>query len=147
MTVVIRMKRSGRKNRPCYRISVAERRSPRDGRTLESIGLYDPIAPSKEKQLTLDAERARFWIAKGAQPSETVASILKREGVLESTDTGPRRRPGRKTPTKTSAARKAAKAARVEAKTARRAARVEAAAQARKAAKAAAEAEAGESEG
>ena len=45
MAVVIRMKRSGRKNRPCYRISVADSRDPRDGRTLESLGLYDPIAP------------------------------------------------------------------------------------------------------
>ncbi len=53
MTVVIRMKRTGRRNRPCYRISVADRRFPRDGRTLENLGLYDPISSNPEAQVTL----------------------------------------------------------------------------------------------
>ncbi|MFT4648357.1 MAG: small subunit ribosomal protein S16 [Glaciecola sp.] len=81
MAVVIRMKRTGRKNRPCYRISVADSRSPRDGRTLETLGLYDPVAPSKEAQVRVDVDRARFWLTSGAQPSETVRSLFKRSGV------------------------------------------------------------------
>jgi len=120
MTVVIRMKRSGRRNRPCYRISVADRRSPRDGRTLENLGLYDPIAAG-ESQLTLDVERARHWLEHGAQPSETVRSIFKRSGVYEGKPEPKKRdRSGRKQVTKRGTRRKAAKAARTEAKTARR---------------------------
>jgi len=115
MTVVIRMKRTGRKNRPCYRISVADRRAPRDGSTLESLGLYDPIAPNVEAQLTLDVERAKYWVGQGAQPSETVRSIFERRGVYE--DRAPKKkrdRSGRKKKTKTHARRVAAKKARVE---------------------------------
>jgi len=135
MSVVIRMKRSGRKNRPCYRISVADARKPRDGRTIESLGLYDPIAPRAEMQLNLDVERARYWLAKGAQPSETVASIFKRNGVIEpGTTPAKRARPGRKLATKTGAQRKSVRAARASAKTQRREARRAAAAAARKAA-------------
>ena len=78
MAVVIRMKRTGRRNRPCYRISVADSRSPRDGRTLETLGLYDPVAPTKEAQTRLDVERARHWLTNGALPSETVALALQK---------------------------------------------------------------------
>lgn len=127
MAVVIRMKRSGRRNRPCYRISVADSRKPRDGRTIESLGLYDPIAPRTEMQLQLDVERAKHWISVGAQPSETVASIFKRAGVTEPKQAVKRDRSGRKKPTKTSATRKAAKSARTAAKVERRSARVAAA--------------------
>jgi small subunit ribosomal protein S16 len=135
MAVVIRMKRSGRKNRPCYRISVADSRSPRDGRTIESLGLYDPIAPRTEMQLHLDVERARHWLSVGAQPSETVASIFKRLGVTEPKPYVKRDRSGRKTATKTGAARKTVKGARVAAKVERRSARTAAARAAAKAAK------------
>lgn len=120
MTVVIRMKRSGRRNRPCYRISVADARAPRDGSTLENLGLYDPIASKKEAQLTLDVERARYWIRNGARPSETVASIFRRQGVYAEIPAPKKReRPGRKKATKTRERRVAAKAARAEAKAAR----------------------------
>ena len=136
MAVVIRMKRSGRKNRPCYRISVADSRSPRDGRTIESLGLYDPIAPRAEMQLHLDVARARHWLSLGAQPAETVASIFKRNGVTEPKPHVKRDRSGRKTATKTGATRKAAKGARSAAKAERRTARVAAARAAAKAAKA-----------
>jgi small subunit ribosomal protein S16 len=139
MAVVIRMKRSGRKNRPCYRISVADSRSPRDGRTIESLGLYDPIAPRAQMQLQLDVERARHWLSVGAQPSETVASIFKRLGVSESKPQVARDRSGRKTATKTGAARQARKSARGAAKLERAQAR-KAAAKAAKAAAAPAEA-------
>lgn len=120
MTVVIRMKRSGRKNRPCYRISVADSRFPRDGRTIESLGFYDPIAPRPENQVSIDAERARYWLERGAQPSETVRSILKRSGVAVVPAVRPaRERPGRKRPTKSAERRAAEKSARASAKTER----------------------------
>lgn len=139
MTVVIRMKRSGRRNRPCYRISVADRRSPRDGRTLETLGLYDPVASSKDAQLTLDVERAKHWISEGAQPSETVRSIFKRSGVYEGAQPKPKRdRSGRKPATKTGARRVEVKTARADAKTARRTGRVVAKKQAAEAARTAA---------
>jgi small subunit ribosomal protein S16 len=106
---------------------VADSRSPRDGRTIESLGLYDPIAPRKEMQLHLDVERARHWLSVGAQPSETVASIFKRLGVTEPKPYVKRDRSGRKTATKTGAARKATKGARAAAKLERRSTRVAAA--------------------
>ncbi len=129
MAVVIRMKRTGRRNRPCYRISVADSRFPRDGRVLETIGLYDPIAGDKDRQVTLNVERAQHWISEGATPSETVTSIFKRQGVFtgEFALAGkhkPRKRPGRKKATATGARRAAAKASRGERKTARRDGRV-----------------------
>lgn len=132
MAVVIRMKRTGRKNRPFYRISVADSRDPRDGRTLESLGHYDPIAAKAEMQLQVDLERAKHWIARGAQPSETVASILARLGVKPAAK--PKRdRSGRSKTTAARTRRKAAKAARTTAKGERRTARRKAAAEARKA--------------
>ena len=128
MAVVIRMKRSGRKNRPCYKISVADSRWPRDGRVLESLGLYDPIASVAEARVSLDVERARHWLERGAQPSETVRSLFKRHGVFGAPQPPKKRdRSGRKQPSKTKerrAARDATVAARrKERATARKAAR------------------------
>ncbi|HRV81970.1 MAG: 30S ribosomal protein S16 [Planctomycetes bacterium] len=136
MAVVIRMKRTGRKNRPCYRISVADSRAPRDGRTLETLGLYDPVAPSKDAQIRLDVERARHWLSSGALPSETVRSIFKRTGVYVGfAKPKPKRdRSGRKANTQTSARRVADKTMRSERKQARSKARVAAKRQAAKAA-------------
>jgi len=143
MVVVIRMKKTGRKNRPCYRISVAESRAPRDGRTLDTLGLYDPVAPTAEAQVTLDVERARDWVARGAQPSDTVRSLFKKQGVYEgAAPRTPRKRKGRYVKTKKNAARTAVKAARAEGKAARRDERAAAKSAAKKAAKAA-EAEGG----
>ena len=120
MSVVIRMKRTGRRNRPCYRISVADRRAPRDGATLETLGLYDPIAAKTEAQLTLNVERAKHWISAGALPSETVHSIFKRNGVYaEAKPKKKRDRSGRKVKTKTGERREAAKKARAEIRAAR----------------------------
>ena len=87
MTVVIRMKRTGRRNAPCYRISVTDRRFPRDGRTLETLGVYDPISPGPDLRLKLDVDRARHWVQHGAQPSDTVRSIFQRSGVYEGIET------------------------------------------------------------
>ncbi len=107
MVVVIRMKRSGRRKRPCYRISVADSRFPRDGRTIETLGLYDPIAPDPEARITLDVERAKHWIQVGAQPSDTVNSIFHRFAVYaDRPERTKRDRSGRKRATQAKAARK-----------------------------------------
>jgi small subunit ribosomal protein S16 len=129
MSVVIRMKRTGRRNRPCYRISVADSRAPRDGRTLETLGLYDPVSKAADQQTTLNVDRARHWMTNGAQPSDTVRSIFKRMGVFEEMDmeTKKRDRSGRKLDTKTTATRRAVQAERGARKEARRIAKVEAA--------------------
>jgi len=74
--VKIRLKRVGAKNHPVYRIVVADSRSPRDGRFIEELGTYDP--QKKSDTFTLDRERAEHWLGKGAQPSETVASLIRR---------------------------------------------------------------------
>jgi small subunit ribosomal protein S16 len=76
MAVKIRMKRVGTKNTPVYRIVVADGRSPRDGKFIEEIGTYTPI--KKDNNFTLDLERANYWVSKGAQPSDTVASFIKK---------------------------------------------------------------------
>ena len=70
------MKRIGAKNQPVFRIVVADGRSPRDGKFIEEIGTYQPLKPGIN--FTVNSERAHYWISKGAQPSETVASFLKK---------------------------------------------------------------------
>ncbi len=72
------MKRIGAKNKPAFRIVVADSRSPRDGRFIEELGTYLP--EKKGSNFTLDLERAKYWLSKGAQPSETVASFIKKAG-------------------------------------------------------------------
>lgn len=74
--VVLRLRREGTKNRPFYRIVAADSRCRRDGRFLEILGTYDPLTDKNGEKLNLDAANA--WIQKGAQPSETVRSIIKR---------------------------------------------------------------------
>src|SRR2546426_3981460 len=76
MAVKIRMKRIGAKNQPVFRIVVADSRSPRDGKCIEELGTYHPL--KKGNNFTLDLERAQYWLTKGAQPSDTVASFIKR---------------------------------------------------------------------
>ncbi len=70
------MKRVGAKNEPVFRIVVADGRSPRDGRFIEELGTYQPL--KKGDNFTMDLERAKYWLSKGAQPSETVASFIKK---------------------------------------------------------------------
>lgn len=81
MATRIRLRRVGRKKVPLYRIVVAERTSPRDGRFIEVLGTYDPRADQGRK-VTLDADKARAWLDRGATPSETVESLLKQAGVI-----------------------------------------------------------------
>jgi small subunit ribosomal protein S16 len=120
MSVVIRLKREGRKNLPSYRIHVTDVRSARDGASIEKLGFYDPRAHTPEKQLQFDRERARYWVEHGASVSETVASIFRRHKVLEGLPKAPKRdRSGRSARTKTSERREAAKASRSAAKAAR----------------------------
>jgi small subunit ribosomal protein S16 len=76
MSVKIRMKRVGTKNIPAFRIVVADGRSPRDGKCIEEIGTYQPL--KKDDNFTLKLDRAQYWISKGAQPSDTVASFIKK---------------------------------------------------------------------
>ena len=76
MAVKIRLKRVGAKNKPAFRIVVADSRSPRDGKFIEELGTYLP--QKKGDNFTLDLERAKYWVSKGAQPSETVASFIKK---------------------------------------------------------------------
>ncbi len=75
MSVKIRLKRFGTKKRPYYRIVVMDSRAPRDGRTLEEVGLYHPIEAA-DKQLKLDEEKIKGWLSKGAQPTDTVRKLL-----------------------------------------------------------------------
>ncbi len=81
MSVKLRMTRMGRRHRPFFRINAIESHAPRDGRILEKLGHYDPIAKDESKQLVLDLERVKFWLEKGAIPSETVAQIIVKQGI------------------------------------------------------------------
>ena len=74
--VKIRLRRMGAKKAPFYRIVVADSSSPRDGRFIEEIGTYDPL--SETNSLRVDTERAKYWIANGAQPTDTVRALLKK---------------------------------------------------------------------
>ena len=81
MAVKIRLRRMGAKKAPFYRIVVADARYPRDGRFIEEIGYYNPMTePSTVK---VDAEKAKQWIANGAQPTDTVKELLKKSGAID----------------------------------------------------------------
>lgn len=79
--VKIRLRRMGAKKNPYYRIVVADSLSPRDGRCIEEIGSYDPVA--EPVTLKVDAERAQYWIKNGAQPTDTVKALLKKAGAVQ----------------------------------------------------------------
>ena len=80
MSVVIRMKRMGRKNREYYRICATDRRSPRDGRVIEELGTYDPHVPETDARCTLNGPRVDYWMSVGAQPSDAVRVLIKKYG-------------------------------------------------------------------
>ncbi len=81
MTVKIRLKRTGKKKTPSYRVVVADSRSPRDGRIIENIGWYNPLV--EPSAIHIDAEKALGWLKNGAQPTESVASLLQRAGIMQ----------------------------------------------------------------
>ncbi len=81
MTVKIRLKRVGKKKAPSYRVVVADSRSPRDGRIIENIGWYNPLV--EPSAIHIDEDKALGWLKNGAQPTESVASLLKRAGIAD----------------------------------------------------------------
>lgn len=86
MSLKIRLSRGGAKKRPYYRIVVADSRAPRDGRFIERIGSYDPMQPKTSAlRVKVDLERAKFWLERGAQPSDRVARFLSQGGLVKYT--------------------------------------------------------------
>ena len=81
MAVKIRLKRMGKKKTPSYRVVVADARSPRDGRIIENLGWYNPLV--EPSAIKVDEEKVLRWLKNGAQPTESVAQLLKRIGVLD----------------------------------------------------------------
>ncbi len=81
MAVKIRLKRVGKKKAPSYRVVVADARSPRDGRIIENLGWYNPLV--EPSAIQIDAERALRWLNVGAQPTDSVTSLLKRAGIMD----------------------------------------------------------------
>ncbi len=79
--VKIRLKRMGRRNRAFFRICAFDAREERDGRSIEQLGTYDPMEKDEEKKVVLKRERIEYWLSVGAQPTETVASILKKNKI------------------------------------------------------------------
>ena len=80
MAVKIRLRRMGAKKNPFYRIVVADSRYPRDGRFIEELGTYNPL--SEPSEVKVDAEKIKQWMKNGAQPTDTVKSLLKKNGVI-----------------------------------------------------------------
>jgi len=114
MSLKIRLARGGAKKRPYYRIVVADARSPRDGRFIEKIGTFDPLKPKDAAdRFTLDVEKAKAWLAKGAQPTDRVARFLDSlELVKREARNNPEKAvPGKKAQERTAAAAKLAEAA------------------------------------
>jgi len=81
MAVKIRLKRIGAKKSPFYRIVVADSRSPRDGRIIEEVGTYNPVA--QPAQISIDEESALKWLKDGAKPSDTVRNLFSKQGIME----------------------------------------------------------------
>ena len=80
MAVRLRMKKMGRTHRPFFRVCAMDQRSPRDGRVIEELGTYDPMCPETDARVTLKGERVDYWLSVGAQPSEKVATLIKKYG-------------------------------------------------------------------
>ena len=81
MAVKMRLTRIGAKKAPFYRVIVADSRSPRDGRFIDTIGTYNPLTTPVE--IKIDAEKAKKWLGTGAQPTETVKALLKKSGIVD----------------------------------------------------------------
>lgn len=79
--VKIRLKRLGRRHGPFYRLNAIDTRSPRDSRSIEELGTYNPVEKDQAKQLALKSDRIKYWLSVGAQPSDTVRSLLRRAGI------------------------------------------------------------------
>lgn len=79
--VKLRLKRLGRRNRPYYRITAMDVRTSRDGSPIEELGFYDPVEKDAAKAVRIEADRVRYWLSVGAQPSDTVRTLLKKAGI------------------------------------------------------------------
>ena len=93
MAVTLRLKRFGRLNHPTYRLVATDPHFPRDGRIIEALGYYLPLMPRAQEQLKLNTERIQYWLSVGARPSETVATMIERSGLVVPT---PRKRERKK---------------------------------------------------
>lgn len=80
MAVRIRMKKLGRRHRPFYRICAMDQRSPRNGRVIEELGIYDPMVPDRDARALLNKERIAYWLGVGAQPTDKVGILIKKYG-------------------------------------------------------------------
>ncbi|MDH3583329.1 MAG: 30S ribosomal protein S16 [Phycisphaerae bacterium] len=81
MAVKLRMKRLGNRHRPFYRVTAVDERRQRDGRVIEELGTYDPAGKDEARQAKLNLDRCAYWLSVGAQPSQTVASLMKKKGL------------------------------------------------------------------
>ena len=134
MALAIRLARGGRRNRPFYRIVVADKRMPRDGRYIEKLGTYNPLLnDDNQERVVMNTERVKHWLSQGAKPSERVAIFLGKAGVIDMPEQP--NRPNKSKPSEKTLQMKADKEEK-------QAAAAEAAKQAEEEAKAAAEAEA-----
>jgi len=79
--VRLRLKRLGRRHRPFYRLNAIDLRSPRNGKVIEELGWFDPLVEDGDKRIKLNEERIRYWLSVGAQPSRTVADLLRKENI------------------------------------------------------------------
>ncbi|MFK8249111.1 30S ribosomal protein S16 [Leuconostoc mesenteroides] len=105
MAVKIRLKRMGAKKRPFYRVVIADSRSPRDGRFIETVGTYNPI--SQPAEIKLDEEKILSWLGNGAQPSDTVRNLLSNAGILAKyNESKSGKKPAKKAKTKEASAKK-----------------------------------------
>lgn len=81
--VRLRLKRFGRTHKPFYRLNAIDQRSPRDGKPIEQLGFFDPCEKDESKQVSLKEDRIRYWLGVGASPSQTVADLLSKAGILD----------------------------------------------------------------
>ena len=81
--VRLRLKRFGRTHKPFYRLNAIDQRSPRDGKPIEELGYFDPTEKDEAKGVSLKADRIRYWLGVGAQPSQTVRDLLAKQGILD----------------------------------------------------------------
>ena len=81
MAVALRLKRFGRRHRPFYRIEAIEKQNARDGKSLETVGFYDPLATDEQKRVKINVDRAQFWLDRGARPSTAVSVFFRKINV------------------------------------------------------------------
>ena len=81
MAVRIRLKRVGRRHRPAYRVAAFDSRQSRDSKVIEELGSFDPITTDESRRLTVNRERIEYWLSVGAQPTDTVRTLLKKQGI------------------------------------------------------------------